>query len=848
MLKRILSVLIVMSMLFSLVCINASAADYVTENTQLDVLKALEIVKGYGSDETKAFSVMKKSTFISFLLNMTEGGKYSAGYDADALKEAESLGIIAKAADVSDTDTLKKEEAIKMAMCLLGYGQVCEESGGYPMGYAAKAAGVGLTSGLSLSSEVTNAEAYNLLFNTMGTGISMPISYGPSGSIYVGYEDKTVLNVYRKIYEVNGIVTANRTSGLYETTATDAGAVMINEERFSDPNEIMYNFLGYDVLAYAKQISDTEYEIIYGEIDNKVKVIEIDSEDVKFVASDISSIEYFTDAESGKTHTVNIPKTVALLYNNVVCSDYTAADFKLPNGHITLIDNDGKGSFDVIKLDSYKAMIVSSVSVNSNVITGEYSYEGSLNKIELEKYKNSGDNVLFFLDGSAASINDVKAGDVLSVYASKSGENKSIVIYITRNKTNAAVTMYNQSEKEVICGDIIYEASDLYYEAAAKGESYAEPISSGNSYAFWFDKNGKIVAARVESTDRLQYGYVKSVAKTQDIEPTMVLRIFGDDAEWKTINCADRVRVNGENRAEIMNLKARIEAAQGGLIGYSLDKDGNINRLELPVAYADGVSKERLNVTPEQSHRYRWNNTSFDSYYYMTGNTKVFITPSSTPENEDMYDIGGNYYFSSDESVTYYGYGCDEYSFLDMVLVKRDASTAKKVGDSVYFVREVSEVRNNEGLNTKQITVSSAAYLGLSIMADNASVLADVHPGDLVKIHVNAKGYIDNLEHVYKISSGIVKEAASDLHTYTTVKGTVIKADPSNGRIMLDSVRGTKNVVSLKVSATVPVLIYDQARKTVTAGTLGDLSSGDYVIADISKSLVAGIYVIDFEE
>lgn len=854
MLKRILSVLIVLSMLLGLVSINVAAADYISENTQLDVLKALEIVYGYDSEETKAFSVMKKSTFINFLLNMTEGAKYTADYDTSALEQAKSLGLIDSAAGVSDSDVLIKEEAIKMAMCLLGYGEVCLQSGGYPMGYTAKAAGIGLTSGLSLSNEVTNAEAYNLLYSTMRTGISAPLTYGDDSSIYLTYEDKTILNVYRKIYEVNGIVTANRTSGLYEEKGASVGSVMINEERYSDPDDLLYNYLGYDVLAYAKRSSDNEFGIIYAEVDKDVEVVEFDSEDVKSVAGDISSIEYYVDDVTGKTRTVAIPGTVSLLYNNVVWADYTDADFKKPNGHITLIDNDGKGGIDVIKLDFYQTMIVSSVSITSNTITSEYTYAGSLEKLELDKYKKGGDNILFFKDGEAATIADVQNGDVLSVFESKSGENKSIVIHITRGKVNATVTSYNAENKEVVCGDVIYRISDVYLDAAKNNESFADEISAGTRFAFWLDIRNQIAAAKVESGDSMYYGFVKGVATTADLNPTMVYRLFTDEAEWENINFAEKVRINGEKRAEVMNLRSRIEAAQNTVVGYTLDKHGCIDRLEIAeeydpyVANPAPVNAERLNVTPERTNQFRYNNTSFDSYFYMTGDTKVFVVPSADPENEDLYNIGNNYSFTSDESVTFQCYGCDEYGFVDMVVVKRDAATSTKVGNSPYFVRQVSEVVDSEGGITKQVTVSSGTYLGLSILADTPSRLDGVNAGDLIKIHVNAKGYIDNLEQVYKISDGVVKESPNDLHSYTTAKGIVKKTDPARGAIMLESTRASFDKTMIKVSPTVAVLIFDEAKGTITPGSLGDLSKGDFVIADISKSSVVGLYVIYFEE
>ena len=83
------------------------------------------------------------------------------------------------------------------------------------------------------------------------------------------------------------------------------------------------------------------------------------------------------------------------------------------------------------------------------------------------------------------------------------------------------------------------------------------------------------------------------------------------------------------------------------------------------------------------------------------------------------------------------------------------------------------------------------------------------------------------------------------MHTYTTVKGKLIKADAVGERVLLESSRK----VALKVEKSVPVMIYDVKRDELKAGSTSDLTKDDYVIADISKSKVIGIYIYrNFEE
>jgi len=848
--KRIISVLVILATLFSFVCVNVSATDYIAENTQLDILKALEIVNGYESDEDKAFSKMTKSTFINFLLNMIEGGKYTAGYDTDALAQAQQLGLIDSASAVGENDILYRDEAVKMAMCLLGYKDLCLQMGGYPAGFAVKANQIGLTDELTLSEEMSNLEAYQLLYETMNTGVLDAIAFSEDGASYVEYEDRTVLNIYRRIYQVEGVVTANGVSGLYEPAAVSMGYVTIEGDLYADPGNLLYDYLGYKVLAYAKKQTDGSFELIYGEPHTTVEVVEIDSNNILNVPSNISSIEYYSDENATSSRTVTLPPTIVVLSNNVVWSDYTAADFKKPDGTVTLIDHEGDNKIDVVKLDFFKSMIVSSVSASSKIIRGEYSYTGAFDKLELKTYESPGNKVEFFLNGESATLEDVQQGDVLSVYESNGAGGKLAQITILRNQTVATVTAYYQADNEVAAGDVIYELSALYQKANAEGESFAESIIVGKSYTFYLDINGKVIGVKTASADGVQYGYLKAVGTGEGaFNPPAILRIFTAEGEWKELSLAQKVKVNGGTADTAANAKTHAEAyGIGKLIGYSLNSDGQISRLETPQSIASfedaaTLNPERLNVLPTTSNTFRYNNTTFGGIHYMTGTTKVFFVPSEEPDNEDLYDIGNNYSFRSNIGYSYTGYNADEYGFLDLVLVERDKSKSKEVADSVYFVREVGTGLDGEGNVVGQITVASAAYYGVSILVDSSYDISGVKPGDLIKIHVNAKGYVDNLEQMYKVSDKVVLAAPSTIED-GRIQGVIDKMDLSNNRIRVQTYKDSKYVkLGIKVPTTIPVMIYDCKRNTVTAGKSADLSMDDYIIVQLNKNNVAGIYV-----
>ncbi len=841
MLRKIVSLMLVLSMVFSLAAFTAAASDD-TASSALDELKALGIVRGYESYEAKTFSVMPKAAFITFLMNMTDDEKYSGSYDVNALERAEQLGIINSAASVAESETLKYDEAVKMVMCLLGYRDYCESSGGYPSGYLTRAQSVGLTKGLKISGEVKNGEAYELLLKTIDTDIAEAVRFGEEdGETVIEYEKsegRTILNLYRHIYTVEGVVTANKTSGLFDSKAAPAGKATIEDTDITDPTDMLYDYLGYKVTAYAKKDLKNNYTVIWAKLHEDTEIVEFMSSDIKSISEDLRTFEYYTDENSSKTKKETIAASATLLRNGALCTEYTDEDFKAANAKITIINN-GVSKADVVKLDLYDTMIVSAVSASANVINSEFKFTGALSKLDMDDYNYKGDYIKITLDGEEISLSDIKQGDVLSVLVSKTGENKSVRIFVTRTVETVTVDSIGQKGDEVSAGGAVYTLSDFYKLANKKSSAYAETIVPGTSYVFYFDINGEVVGARAEG-GILKYAYLRAVGteRASGLTTDTQLRVFTTDGEWQTLTLNDKITLNGSS-IKTTDAVSTINGAVNGLIGYTLNKSGKISRLETPQNYFDGISAERLNTVGSGSHAFRYNTTSFDCYHYMTGDTKVIMVPSddSQASDETLYDIGNNYSFSSNTTYGYVGYGTDEYNFLDFVVIKKSSSDVTATKSTLYLVRDISSVSGEYG-NTLQVLLSSKAYFGLSVKAKSASVLDGVGKGDIIKIHVNREGYIDNAVQMYKASSGIVKDVPTDLNSDCCVKGVVMKTDPAGGRILLDSTRE----IALKVGSA-SVLVWDADNDELSVGTINDAVEGDYVIADLDHTEVKGLYV-----
>ncbi|HIT85787.1 MAG TPA: hypothetical protein IAA60_07785 [Candidatus Ornithomonoglobus intestinigallinarum] len=829
---KILTLICSLCLMVSGIGFGANAAEPLPEaQTELEILKSLGIVNGYEDKETENNSVMSKCTFVNFLLNITDGGRYGSTYDPEAIEQAKQRGILAQSSVVSADQPLIYEEAMKMAVVLLGYGEISENNGGYPGGYLSRASELRLTEGVSPSGEIKNYEAYRILLNV--TEAPIMLKTFPNGDYQID-NGTNLLEYYRDIYKIEGVVTANRVSGLYDTAAAGPDSVKIESDTYLDPDGLLSSCLGYRIKGYARKGELDTYTVISGGIDERVTVTEIDTSSITDISDDCRTFEYCPDKSSSKTVKAEAAASASLLYNGVVSLDYNAEDFN-DDGTVLFIDNDSDGKADVIKLNVYKTMIVSSVSSGTRTINNEFSYEGALAKLNVGDIEANNYEVRFYKDGALVDFGAVAAGDVLSVYSPHEGYEGDVEVYISSQKTTGSVDSVSMSDETVTVGGTEYELASSFIKANSFDEAFAADISAGDRYDVYIDVYGKVAGMKsVQSS--MQYAYMQKIYK--DEEEIVYTKLFNVDGEWNTYAFADKVAVNGSSRRP---LEAFDELSTGvdGIVGYVVNGEGKINRLELPMQYTDDISNARLNTIGEQTGTFRYNNTTFDSNYYMTADTKVIFVPEDEEmrDNENNYSIGNNYSFRSNVSITYTGYCRDEFYCLGIVLVRQSLSDMTAVDNESYFVRDVKTVYD-DGDVTNEIVVSNNTYLGLSVKTSDSSIGSDIKKGDIIKIHVDPSGRINTIEKLFDYDSGAVPDMSANLYDWSYVRGTALKTDISGSRLLLNSTRE----IALRVPD-VPVLVYDTFESDVRGGSLGDIEPGDFIVADVHQNKVMTLYV-----
>ena len=150
---------------------------------------------------------------------------------------------------------------------------------------------------------------------------------------------------------------------------------------------------------------------------------------------------------------------------------------------------------------------------------------------------------------------------------------------------------------------------------------------------------------------------------------------------------------------------------------------------------------------------------------------------------------------------------------------------------------------NSDGDVLPYINVASETYAGVTFEGESTdSGLDNVDVGDVIQIHVNTEGRIDNCTVFYDLSKNDTskKTVSGSLggEDYA-VQGYVLKKNVADGMILID----TALEIAFKLSSSKSVLIYDGEKETVKVGNINDIEKDDFVVVSLTKNQTAMVAV-----
>lgn len=648
MFKKKIALFVTCFMLFSVfsafLCDETSAAegDYNYYESR-EILQALDITNGI---DLNAADTVTRNEFVALTMRMinVECGEYKFFYNdvsaddsfAAEISEARIRGVASGVSEYyfGSGNAITYSQALAMIIKALGYGDLTELYGGYPVGYYALANELKITKnvGGTLDTELNAQRAYILIANTLkskfinASGIK---SGNPDDVIKYSESDLSVMQKYFDIHVADGVVWGIGNKTMRSSAPGDEKIDISGDTYFC--NGDYDEFLGLHV----KALLDSDDKIVGLIESNKNTVTEIASEDI----SGFSSNRLKAYDENGKALTFSFDAGYILLKNYKIAFN---PDFKEEDAIVRLIDNNSDGKIDVAHILSPEYIIVSSVD----------------------------DSVVYDKNGKTIGGKQGVEIDSLSFY-SPEGRKKISPSALPKNMVVGVYVSEDGEITDALCGyDVMYgatvtatEGNDIFIDDVRKTtnsyfKKYFKDIYVGMSLTVYYDEKGRICFAEKYTGDGImKYGYFLSMKFGKGFNKTQML-VLTESNERKTFDICDKILFDGENLsssdAKITNTFLNGDIPKYQLIKYGVDKNGLISKIDTLTDVDENAETEEkyfgASVNPDDSLTRIIKNKGviYRAYseqlfpYAFTDNAVIFEVPKNIAgdNHSETYDFG----------------------------------------------------------------------------------------------------------------------------------------------------------------------------------------------------------------
>lgn len=579
--KRLLSVALVCAMLLTMAS-TAFAAEKSAGSKFSDVsqdaayadavatLNLMGIINGYEDGSFKPEQNVTRAEFTAMLmrtLNFGSVGSNSAAalpftdiddndtsinWSIPNINTAYGMGIINGYEDSTfrPSANVAYEEAVKMIVCTLGYGNNVDVSvEPWYTNYMAIAGQIGLTKKAdrlgAVSTPASRACIAQLLYDSLEIEL---IDKGEK-------TDDTILSDYLGYVKNTGVIASNNVTSLTspEINLRDNEIQITAREEngreqtytYATTDETLKNYLGYEVEFYYKD-SGSIIRTLALCVVKENKPLEINAANVDMIKTTEDVIEYYQERDDDKTKKVSLESDNVVIFNGKLYgSNAEESRFDtsmIPEvGTITLIDSDDNGKYDVLTIDSYKLYYVSSKLTATNEIVDNVIRPADDNKLKLDKEQDENLSIVSS-SGVEMEFSSLKNGQIIC-YATSNGANPIRRAVVLTNTVVGDITAKTGNR-------VVISNKDYYFSPAAPwvtGNTDLEEPTTGDSGTYFLDMNGDIVAYdEKKSTENVKYGYILSYATSDSLlDDGVIFRVLTESNKQEQIGTYDKTRING---------------------------------------------------------------------------------------------------------------------------------------------------------------------------------------------------------------------------------------------------------------------------------------------------------------
>ncbi len=481
---------------------------------------------------------------------------------ADNIVTAYKQGIINGMGDgtFAPEAGVQYEQAVKMVVCALGYGNRALSLGEYPVGYMTMA------SQLKLLKGITDAKMYEVM--SRGAVAQLIDNMLDTDQNIGGEQGGSIRDEVSTSKKVEGKVLAGYGVALYTGDDLDKcrkNEIIIetNEGNVAyDVSEIknfdIYEFLGRSVTVYYEEESGVSAQVLSSIAlqarKNETTKIELDM----IYDYDDSTIEYYTDADRTETETVTYQGNDTNVLWNGQPTSYNVQtlldSYGAKSGYITLVSSEANQSADVAFLKTYETIVVDVVDKKNYKI----SAKNVINSYVLD-VTDRNKNITITMNGNDYPFSSIKTNDILSI--SESADKKVIEVLVSTKVVTGKITSMltePQTQIKLNTGNTIYTVSPEVYDAETNnsGSTAIAALQAGQYLTISLDAFGKVARFIVSAESSYSYGYISALEHGTSTKPVIKVMIYKPatsnmSLEGKIYQFAERVKIDAEGNMKV---------------------------------------------------------------------------------------------------------------------------------------------------------------------------------------------------------------------------------------------------------------------------------------------------------
>ncbi len=586
--KRILcTLMLVVFTLVNTVVMPVSAATFtdVTAGTSVykavDVLNKLGVINGYDDGTFKPDNNVTRAEFTAMLLRTRGMGALGStslenppfpdvvtpnvSWAIGNIRTAHSMGIINGYDDgtFKPTNNVSYEEAIKMIVCALGYGEMGNEGAAWYSKYLTTAIQLGFTEGVKgvVGTPATRAMIAEMLYNCL------EVELAENNEI----TDKTILEDDLKLKKQVGYISSNPTVSLTSPNANlraDEVEITVGDETdiYKVDNAAEYNdMLGAQITFYSTVDRNAGTKTLVMATVERSVTLEISADKIDDSLSDENAVVYYESDDAKRASQVSIDPNAIVIYNDQLyganadsstyaqyCTD-KGVDAIPTLGSMKFLDRNADKKYDIVFIDSYDAYIVSSVTTSTSTFADNNLRKGlANNKVTLDVTDTGKTIKIVDKNGKDTSFSSIRTGSVVCIKETNTANGgQHVITAVVLNDAVIGTVKGTNSD-----GSIKIENKNYKYSPQAP---WVNPISGadvsgmpepemGESGKFYLDMNGDVIGYdKTEQTNNQQYGYIMQArTKRTALDETLVFNILTESGSKVSYYAYEKTSINGE--------------------------------------------------------------------------------------------------------------------------------------------------------------------------------------------------------------------------------------------------------------------------------------------------------------